>query len=292
MGREYIEWSNKLFTRKNLWRFGALMLLFGLTLPLYAKDELTVQSEERRVEHPQGAQTKGLREYGFWERKTQFGSARNLAEAIYNSAIYAWYETNSMKDIESYAFVKYIRGCVFVSEMGSDGKINRGLGVTRWHFGKRIVFVHPEWVIDADDKLPIHGSSPYTPLLTHHFMEWGVPQGIFPNGSYQTYGDDPPREPRLHFMESVSVPAHLESTFDTQTAVNHSLEFRTCLYRTKDIPAFVDKKNFIPHPIDCFSSSSSYIYDFTAKKFKSEKHIASICRPEIIPSPEQQWELK
>lgn len=270
----------------------ALATVLSLSGTLYAKDTVSVLSEEKRVEYPDREKMSDLREYGFWERKARFGPGDNLADAaIYYSTIYAWYETDSIKNIEEYAFVRYIKGCAYVSTLNPDGVIDRGLGVTRQHLGERIVFIHPEWEIDSDEVTPMYGSVKREPLLPHYFMEWGVPRGVFPDKSYSIYGEDPPVNPRLYFHARNSVPAYLETIDGRTMAINHSFEQKVCLYRTKDIPATAARGMFIENPVDCFSWSNSFIYDHFEKKFRSQRYISGICSPEIRPSAEKKWEL-
>jgi len=122
-------------------------------------------------------------------------------------------------------------------------------------------------------------------------MEWGVAPNKFPDRLEKLYGEDPPALPRLYVRAGSGSPAHIENP-DRDTAVNHSFRFRMCLYRTKDILREVDKQTFIADPIDCFSWSSSFIYNHQEKKFESPPGIAPVCRPEVIPSPEKRWEMK
>ncbi len=265
-------------------------LLLSVCVIAASKDKVVVLREHQRIERaPPDHQD--LKAYGFWERQTRYGSGNKATEGdMYNSTIYAWYETTDIQSIELYAFVRYIKGCAFVSRLDATGAEKQGLGVTRQHYGRRIVYVHPEWEIDSDDRMPMHGSSAAEPLLPHYAMEWGETKGVFPEESHHTYGEDPPTEPRLYLTAAVIPAAHLEELGNGTTAINHSFEFKTCLYHSGDVPQVVDSHTFIKNPVDCYSWSSSFIYDHQAKVFTSPQGIADICRPKTIPSPDKKWE--
>lgn len=280
--------------------FFVAVAMYGIFFPAKAGDEVKVLEEDRSIElmikkeggarkNIRDGATENLREYGFWGRTTRFGpKGTGVGDAIYNSTIYAWYETVSMKHIEDYGFVRYLRGCAFSSSLGENGGLEQSLNVTRRHYGKRTVFVHPDWEIDSEEGLPMFGASRLTPLLPHYFMEWGVPPNKFPEKSYKRYGEDPPAEPRLYAKESILPAAYVTGEGKHAEALNHSFEFKVCLYPTKKIAQSVDKQQFIEDPIDCFTWSSSFVYDHQANTFTSPSGIQPICRPETIPSPEEK----
>lgn len=253
-----------------------------------AKDEAQMKERVERL-----AKTAGLREYGFWSQAIRYGPKDgNVESSFFNTSLYAWYESTGLDNLESYTFVQYLRGCVFVSQLDANMVEERGLGVTRSYFGARTVFVHREWQIDSDDELPMFGSSKSQPLQPHYFMEWGGNPNKFPDHSQKLYGEDPPSVPRLYIRANVEPPAHVTESVGALAATNHSLEFRMCLYRTKDVVGRTDKHAFIENPIDCFSWASSFVYDFKAKKFNSPQGIMPICKPDVLPSAEKKWEFK
>ena len=274
------------------------------------RDEVTVIKDEKRIERPvvvlpskdavdkAGSEDRsqraiGLREYGFWSQATRYGPKETNAEnSFYNTALYAWYESTSLDNVESYTYVQYLRGCVFVSQLDANMVEERGLGVTRPYFGVRTVFVHREWQIDSDDELPMFGSSKSQPLQPHYFMEWGGNPNKFPDRRQKLYGEDPPNVPRLYVRANVEPAAYVTENVSGLSAINHSLEFRMCLYRSEDVVGRTDKHAFIENPIDCFSWASSFVYDFKAKKFNSPKGILPICQPDVMPSAEKKWEFK
>ncbi len=274
------------------------------------KDVVTVIKDDKRVESGvtviqskgtvgktetdgRAQRVSGLREYGFWSQATRYGPKDAKPEnSFYNTALYAWYESTGLDNLESYTYVQYLRGCVFVSQLDANMIEERGLGVTRSYFGTRIVFVHREWQIDSDDELPMFGSSKSQPLQSHYFMEWGGNPNKFPDRMHKLYGEDPPSVPRLYIRANIEPPAHVTENVGGLMATNHSLEFRMCLYRTKDVIGRIDKHTFIENPIDCFSWASSFVYDFKTKKFNSPQGILPICRPDVMPSAEKKWEFK
>lgn len=229
-----------------------------------------------------------LKEYGFWVRSINVPPNVKFSDDLdlYWSKLYAWYETEQPAHIEDFAFVQYVRGCIYSTERHPDGRITTHFNVTHWNLGERKVFVHPDWIVDSEYLDPFMSTNPKFPLR-HYFMESQKKPDEFPRGHGAYYGDSPPKLPRLSVMYSPSVPASASNSSE-DFARNHSLEYRTCLYRTKDIPAMSDGAN-IPGAIGCFDWSSSYVYDHARKKYASPAGENPVCRPEKIPDFKGPW---
>jgi hypothetical protein len=273
-----------------------LLAWFALACPVFAKADFI--KEEKRVFGGTSCTPKPacledptipmLMEYGFWVREQRIPPNPKFADdhEMFYSSLYVWYETTSPKDVEEFAFVQYVRGCIYASERHADGLITTHLNVTHQHLGTRSVFVHLDWTVDAHLADPMMSSNPRFPVR-HYFMEWNKKPDQFPTEHGAFYGENPPKRPRLFAFDSPGVSAHVPSSSE-DFAVNHSLEYRTCLYRTRDIPTGSDG-SIIPNALGCFEWKSSYVYDHVTKKYSSPVGIMPACRPSKMPDLKQGW---
>jgi hypothetical protein len=229
-----------------------------------------------------------LKEYGFWVRQIRIPSNPKIDSdyEMFYAKLYAWYETEHPAHVEDFGFVQYIRGCVYSSERHADGRITTHFNVTHQNLGERALFLHPDWVVDTPFVDPLFDSNPQYPLR-HYFMEWSKSPEQFPKGRGLFYGDNPPKRPRLAVSTLPMPLAHAQGLHE-DFATNHSLEYRMCLYRTKDIPTRSDG-TIIPGALGCFDWSSSYVYNHDAKKYESPKGMNPLCRPEKIPNLKNGW---
>ncbi len=202
----------------------------------------------------------------------------------YGTRMFAAYKTDAIENLQKYAFVQFIRGCVFTSEMNGQA-VTRNKNYDKPHFGNTVNFCFPNWVIDAvttdpidfdveknrhffyrSDDLPHNDrvenrkffgiSSPRTPILfmTDH-----------PGGTAFIY--------RLPVIEQKEKP--VSGGYD---AKNISLELKTCLYKTAEVPITANDDNLdFAKPITCFFWRSSFIYNFDRKVYESPSAIDPFC---------------
>ena len=222
-----------------------------------------------------------LKEFGFRVKNWQLPAANRNDFEIANTSVYAWYETTDHAHLEDFAFVQYVRGCVYSSEKNKDGTMVIQHNVLHQHFGKHQLFLHPDWVVDSPLLDPLFGSDPKR-ATRHYFMEWNKAPEQFPRSHGSYYGDAVPATPRLFMFNSPTTPAYVSRGGATDVAINHSLKYRTCLYRTRDIPNTSDG-SIIPGALGCFEWKSSHVYDHTLRKFASPDGIVDACRPERLP---------
>lgn len=179
----------------------------------------------------------------------------------------ASYRTERVSDLEDYAIVQFIRGCRFSSIKKADGSIERSLG-TRTYYGKTEKFLHKNWQIDSIDTDPVYYNNPDG--KRHDFYRWDKKQ--VPT-SY-VYGL--PVTPLLYVPDS---PGTVSFSADIQMADNYTFEFRTCVYKTKDVPTELDPSNTtFARPVKCLDWAASYVYNFKTKKFDSPSGIDAFCR--------------
>jgi len=193
----------------------------------------------------------------------------------YGNGVIMEYETDSVESLEKYAIVQFKRGCVFYSSKNRRGKIHRNVGDTVSSFGGNIPFCFPRWVIDSQDTDPAYNSDPEYGRF--YLLRWNKP-GSYDHRTQKYYGAEKPKTPVLYMAD---YPA---GAFVTGTGVrNVALEFNTCIYRARDVPADTrrDDINFAK-PITCFEWQNVYVYDFDKGVFQTDlAHVPRWAEPDM-----------
>lgn len=264
-------------------RMLCLSLFICASSDAYAGKSVIRIDDEKHVIFPACAQegTCDIKQIVFWSERYRVGPAdeHDIYEQSYGSALYAWYETNSLATLEDYVFVQYIHGCVFQSHFTQNGR-EVLYGMVRNHLDPHhsTPFVHPDWTFDSNDKDPAYNTNITHADERHFFMQWNDKVEEFPEKQGNLYGEVRPTLPRL-FTKDLPTQAMAFAYQDGSVwAINTSLEFRMCLYREKDVPkeATTDTRISAP-PIACFDWNESYIYDHEAKRFDTPKGVVAEC---------------
>lgn len=183
--------------------------------------------------------------------------------------------THKPEDLKKFAVVQYIRGCAFHSKRGADGKIENYSNIVRQFFGKYATFRHKTWEIDSTEKDPVYWSN-----------------------NEEKYGDrlglymlvDPMKDLRREDKKFMfrDFDNHTSSYIrDMPTSgseysgefTNASMEFKTCVYKTEDLPLEVDPsgKEILGKEIACFNWSNNFIYNFEKETFEMKNEIHPFC---------------
>ena len=192
----------------------------------------------------------------------------------YGTTAIAEYETVSVGALEKYAVVQFMRGCAFSFERGADGSIKKYLGThLKEYFGEPgRNFCFPDWVIDSVDKDPVYNSD--VELGRHYFYRWNKIPNSYDNKFQVLYGEAKPTIPKLYVTDAWLPGASLSEIGGN----NVSLELKTCIYKTADVPTETEPENInFASPIKCFDWKSSYIYNFDLRKFESKDAIDQFC---------------
>lgn len=185
----------------------------------------------------------------------------------YGTDIKMSFKTKSSADLEKYAIVQFIKGCKFNSYKKPDGSIEKYFGIKRDFFGIKDVFDHPEWVIDSIDTDPMYNN--HTKDKRHAYYRWTK------NGKEVYFFQEKPKANELYVTD---LPGTVNMEDPNGIASNISLKFKTCLYKTSDIPLEARPDDKIPGAIKCFDWASSYIYNHRTKKYESPSEIDSFCK--------------
>ncbi len=195
-------------------------------------------------------------------------------------------ETESVAALKNYVFVQFIRGCMWNSTKNPDGSVTTRFGIARDHLGNRTHFVHRDWTVDSMDQEPVYSADGENGDR-HFFLQWSDqrPKWI-PDRQGKLFGEEAPTVP-FGFVTDFPSPLATFRPADPNTkdfrgapgeAVNRSLEFRMCLYRTADAPLITDgsTKGF-GTPIVCYDWKSSYVFDHELGIFTSPQGIHGEC---------------
>lgn len=166
--------------------------------------------------------------------------------------------TRSVQSLPDYALVQYIRGCQYSSR--PDG--SKLLNISRDYHGGTTIFKHPIWMIDTDSSDPL-----YTSWKNDRFGLWRWnqdPRDFTPETATYAYDARSPHP----VVFATDMPGSFMRSGDE--AKNSSLEFKTCLFHMRDVPAHasadgaeIDQSK----AIRCFDWESKLTYDFKKKDY-------------------------
>lgn len=187
-----------------------------------------------------------------------------------SSAIKA-YKTDKVENLEKFAIVQFIKGCVFSSSQNAQGEVEKRFGYSREFFDSFARFQHKSWVIDSIDSDPMYNN--LTPDRRHGAYRWNKVRGSYDRKTEVHYFREKPIFPEL-YVSDLPGSAFLGSN----EAKNISLKFKACIYQTEDIPLKTtpDDLDFAT-PIHCFDWASSFIYNHKLSRYESPSEIDSFC---------------
>lgn len=189
----------------------------------------------------------------------------------YGTRFFARYETESVKNLQKYVFVPFLRGCLFSSKM-VNGKIDTYQDVTYPRVDSPVLFKFPNWTIDSYNFDPVYSAMAGGSRFDYYL--WNTIPGSLDKDTEKVYGHQKPTTPQLYIVD------HPGSAFySNDVAHNISLELKTCIYKTKDVPMSVSHDNIdFAKPIHCYGWNSSFVYNHSTKEFQSYYKIVTACR--------------
>lgn len=204
-----------------------------------------------------------LKRFTLTEMANEIWFSDDPRHATYGNGVVMEYETDSVAALEKYAIVQFKKGCVFHLSRNDSGKLTRDINDVVPSFGEYIPFCFPRWVIDSQDRDPVYNSDPEYGRF--YLMRWNRP-GSYDNRTQKYYGAEKPQKPVVYMIDN---PA---GAFVTGRGVrNVALEFRTCIYKAREVPARTHRENIgFATPIACFQWRNVYLYDFAKASFHSD----------------------
>jgi hypothetical protein len=192
----------------------------------------------------------------------------------FGTKVIASYDTQSVRNLENYAFVLKVKGCTFGSQKNADGTITKWANRAVDSFGESVLYHFKDQVLFSPDKDPLFNSSPNYPNPRHFLYRWNTVTGSFSSLTEKLFGVETPTTPRL-YVTQLPEGAYRSEWGD---ASNLSMKWQTCLYRTKDIPLSTtrDDVNFAT-PIHCIAWDNSWIYNHQTNQYSSPTEIDPFC---------------
>lgn len=204
----------------------------------------------------------------------------SLGSWHYGTSAVTSYQTSAVDNLENYSFVQFIRGCMFDTYKDEDKSIEKILGHRKVQFAEfdekgepkdSKMFCFPDWIIDSMDKDPVYFSFPEYGRF--YARRWNTILGSYEKATEKYYGEEKPTHPVLYVKDSPTSAFLFEDV-----AINTSLEFKTCIYKTKDVPAETTEDNInFAEPIKCFEWQHIYIYNYETKDFETKSEIDPFC---------------
>lgn len=196
-----------------------------------------------------------------------------MMDGEYNlgTRMFAQFETSSVRNLQKYVFVQFIKGCVFSSRV-VGGQVITEFDVSYVRDKKNsVVFLFRDWVLDSGSD-PVYPSEPGKPRL--YWYRWNTVRDSFSTDTEKFYGVAKPKLPKLYVVDHPGTAFVMDDK-----AKNISLEFKICIYKEKDVPKNVspDNVNFAK-PIDCFSWQSSFVYNHQTNQYESHSQVVPACQ--------------
>lgn len=183
-----------------------------------------------------------------------------ISPSIAGTRISAGMKTSSNSALKDFAIVQFHRGCMYTERNGTVEFLKRsymGIGGTPFH--------HPNWAVDSGpDNDPIYQSS----------LRGGMDDGfgyIYPRKeNYYTKDPFSDRNPEIqqdYYMNNTDNPAvtklfisDVPTLASLDGKITASLEFKTCVFKTQDIPRRVtgEEAEFIDKALVCIDWEHNY----------------------------------
>ncbi len=187
-------------------------------------------------------------------------------ETHYGTRLYAAYQTDSVKALEHYVFVQFVRGSVYETNIITGEQTLASF--LHPHFSELVLYDHPDWVIDTNNPDPSYCSLKNESRW--FICRWNKKGFSFAHETEELYGYHKPPSATLYMVD------HSPSAFIMHgTARNVALDFATCIYRAKDVPRKLKPKDgmkerelITARPVTCFNWISRYQYDPQTKSFR------------------------
>ena len=264
-----------------------LLLAVLVSVPLYGKDkELTILRSQKFVfvnSDCEKNQSCDLKKVEYTVERYQIGIGD---EYNYGTRFLALYETDSVGTLENYTLVQFIRGCQYSTRV-VDGKVETSFDVAIELCGEFVTYRLPDWVVDMTSEYPDYCADDEG--RSRHFWcrsKEDMSGDLFDEDGALAYGMDKPETPMLYIVDH---PGSFWADSKGVWARNSSIQFRTCIYKTKDVPRTTDPADInLAEPVHCFEWSSSFVYNHEKGEFEELPEIVSQCRDEKVGETENQ----
>lgn len=209
---------------------------------------------------------------------------------IYGTQMLLGYKTESVATLLDYVVVQFTSGCMWNSSKSADPKDQKEVtefGIVRKYLGtKNTQHVHRDLVVDSIDSDPVYGSGPEN---RHFYVQWAnvIPSWI-PDRQGKLMGEEPPVFP-FGYITDMPGPASYSTLLSNAT--NMSLEYKTCLFKTKDVPRKTNGSDVSREKaIVCFDWESKFVFNHATQRFEHHTGIHPECQRPF--SVREEWYRK
>ena len=205
---------------------------------------------------------------------------------IYGTKMFSGYVTERASDLPKYLFVQLTRGCMWYSYVDDAGVLRTEFGIVRGFLNRSRAQHHfPDWVIDSTDDDPAYSSDTET-HNRHYYLQLSkeIPQWI-PDRSGALYGEE---RAQIPFGYITDAPGPATYTPASGQATNMSLEYKTCLLKTSDVPIRVAGTALnVDNAVACFPWEAKRVYDHKRGEFTTHRGIHQECMRPF--TPREEW---
>lgn len=205
--------------------------------------------------------------------------SKSVDVTIATKGVIAEMKTSKPEQLANYAFVQYLRGCVYESnEAGPTRHLTRRYLGSDGH-----IFKHVGWQVDSMTPDPIYWSTRnpgFDEIRGFEIPRTANYMVVSPiKGDEQRWGGKISNvvDNRL-FVKDEPTSGAFSVQNGKAKAVNSALEFRMCLYHIKDLPKKVANAAVeYPNPIACLEWDVNFSYNFKTRRFVEGKGLHPYC---------------
>ena len=221
-----------------------------------------------------------LKEFKIGTRQIEF-TLQEYNERHHFVETVASYRTKKLSDIKDYAIVQFKRGCRFETYPENGAIHTRGYFGNYRSFGDRLEDRFKNWIIDSVDRNPIYFSYDDRDKFAsnpHYGYYWNEKRGDFSKDNRHYFGEMLPPRPEIYIRDLDGPNYVANGAFFYDLAMNTWMQYKTCVYKTKDIPKVTTRDDIhFAKPIHCFDWGNFHVYDHFEKKWTSPNEMPAYC---------------
>lgn len=196
---------------------------------------------------------------------------------IHGTRMLIGYKTTNVSSLLDYVVVQFTCGCMWYSHESADLNDKKNVtefGIVRYQLGEKKQHVFTDFAVDSVDDDPAYGSGENS---RHYYVQWAksVPEWI-PDRKGKLVGEEAPAFP-FGYVTDMPGPAFYSQRLSYAT--NMSLEYKTCVFKTTDVPLKTNGSDISTEKaIVCFDWESKFAFNHTTQRFEHHKGIHPECK--------------
>ncbi len=233
---------------------------------------------ENRLSHCRQNGTCDLKEVIFRKEEYILPTSDLMGPTIHGIRVLLGYKTDDTNSLSDYAVVQFTYGCMWYSHPSDDPTDTKDVtefGIVRYYLGtKNVQHVHPNLVVDSVDADPVYGSGENN---RQYYVQWANPTPDWiPDRQGKLMGEESPTFP-FGYITDLPGPAYYSPLLSY--AANMSLEYKTCLFKTKDVPLKTNGSDISREKaIVCFDWESKFAFNHSEQRFEHHRGIHPECQ--------------